>query len=535
MPAQRVRVLVAAGLQADAPDADQDLGAVGDHQRLADEIGGAAVALAAPVDVLVANRGGDLGRLAVVGCVVAAHDPLQLGKLADHVGQQVGLGKQRGAIRQRGVGADAGGDPGGDAPHAPDAIALAAELAVIDDLVERRNARLERALPVLVVEELRVGQARPDDALVAFDDARRVGRRDVADDEEAVGEPAVLLEQREVALVRLHRQDQAFRRHGEELRVEAAGEHVRQLDQRGDFVEQRVVVDRREPGRRGGGLQLAQDLGAAIGEAGDHGAFVAQLLLVAARIAQDDRRAAAFEAMAVRRPAGVEAERANRDDVFAVQRDEAVRRPDEAHARPAVFELVLHDLRDRQLREGAIERALQPFGERCAGSDGVEEERLALAVEPALQARHDGRVGAERGELLEQRRRRRAGRRQADARRHQLVRDRAIGGALRHRIDQHGETARRRVRRDVDARLEQRFRTQAGGEAVGERRCQLRQCLRRQLLDEQLDQQRPRRHGRHQAGCFASAPGRLAASCAATSSAHAFGAIGKPSRARLSR
>jgi hypothetical protein len=174
VPAQRIRVLVAGRLQADAPDADQDLGAVGDHQRLADEVGGAAVALAAPVDVLVANRGGDLGRLAVVGRVVAAHDPLQLGKLADHVGQQVGLGQQRGAIGQRCVGADAGGDPGRDAPHAPDAIALAAELAVVDDLVERRNARLERALPVLVVEELRVGQARPDDALVAFDDARRV-------------------------------------------------------------------------------------------------------------------------------------------------------------------------------------------------------------------------------------------------------------------------------------------------------------------------------------------------------------------------
>ena len=95
-------------------------------------------------------------------------------------------------------------------------------------------------LAVLVEEELGVGQARPHDALVALDrPALGSAGRDVADDEEAVGQPAGGVEQREVLLVRLHRQDQALRRHRQELGVEAAGQHVRPLDQRGHFVEQR--------------------------------------------------------------------------------------------------------------------------------------------------------------------------------------------------------------------------------------------------------------------------------------------------------
>ena len=51
--------------------------------------------------------------------------------------------------------------------HALDALALRAQLAVVDHLVQPRHARLERLLAVLVEEELGIGQARPHDALVA--------------------------------------------------------------------------------------------------------------------------------------------------------------------------------------------------------------------------------------------------------------------------------------------------------------------------------------------------------------------------------
>ncbi len=89
-------------------------------------------------------------------------------------------------------------------------------------------------------------------------------RLDVADQQEAVPELAVAIGQREVFLVLLHRQDQAFLRHGEERAIERAGVDGRPFDQRGDFVEQRVGHDdQRVLGRL---LQRGDDLRAACGE-----------------------------------------------------------------------------------------------------------------------------------------------------------------------------------------------------------------------------------------------------------------------------
>jgi hypothetical protein len=94
--------------------------------------------------------------LAVGQRVVAAHDALQLGELADHVGHEVGLGQHAAAAACcASVGAELGGDRRGQRLDALDALALGAELVVID---HRRQAaacdRFERLLAVLVEEEL---------------------------------------------------------------------------------------------------------------------------------------------------------------------------------------------------------------------------------------------------------------------------------------------------------------------------------------------------------------------------------------------
>ena len=179
---------------------------------------------------------------------------------------------------------------------------------MIDDLGQIEDARFERLLAVLVEEELGIGQARADDALVAADHGARVGRADVADDEELVGQLAGGVEQREVFLVGLHGQDQAFLRHGEEFFFELADQHVRAFDQRGHFVEQGIVVDRLATGLGSSGLELAGDFGAALGEGGDHGAVAGQLGGVFVGIGKDDRIDGRFKAVAVRFATGVQAE-----------------------------------------------------------------------------------------------------------------------------------------------------------------------------------------------------------------------------------
>jgi hypothetical protein len=105
--------------------------------------------------------------------VVAAHDALQLGELADHVGQQVGLGQQaRRGLRAPGLVAPQHlARSRARAPHALDAFALAAELVVVDHLRQACGTRPRASSSVLLEEELRVGQARAHHAFVAGDDA----------------------------------------------------------------------------------------------------------------------------------------------------------------------------------------------------------------------------------------------------------------------------------------------------------------------------------------------------------------------------
>ncbi len=229
---------------------------------------------------------------------------------------------------------------------------------MVDHLVEQRQARLEGLLAILVEEEFGIGQARPHDALVALDHGTGVVGADVADDEELVGQRAGAVEQREVLLVRLHRQDQALGRHGQELGLEAAQQDVRALDQGRHFVEQRVVFDRGQTLRVRGMLELAHDLGAAVCKSGHHRALGFQLVGVMVGVLQHHRRHLRFEAVPLRRAARLEAERGHRDDLGAMQRHQAMHRTHEVHARPAVAELVAHQLRDRQSCDRVLERAL---------------------------------------------------------------------------------------------------------------------------------------------------------------------------------
>jgi hypothetical protein len=199
----------------------------------------------------------------------------------------------------------------GNGAYALRAFALRAQLVVINHLAQAFDARSQRFLAVLVEEEFGIGQARAHDALVAANHRTGIRRADVADDQEFVRELARGIEQRKVFLVGLHREDQAFLRHAEELRFELADQHVGAFDQRGHFVEQRVVVNRLDAAADFGCScrELFDDLGLAFGKAGDHCAVFLQRGGVAVGVFQHDRVHRGFKAMAVRDVAGLQAQR----------------------------------------------------------------------------------------------------------------------------------------------------------------------------------------------------------------------------------
>ncbi len=110
--------------------------------------------------VVVADRVGDLGVDALLQRVVAAHHALQLGELADHAGDQIGLGEPRGLLGLVRIGADERGELAGEAGDALDALALRAEPVVEGDGVELLRLLFERDLQVLLPEEAGVRQPR---------------------------------------------------------------------------------------------------------------------------------------------------------------------------------------------------------------------------------------------------------------------------------------------------------------------------------------------------------------------------------------
>lgn len=427
----------------------------------------------------------DFFRLAVVARVVGAHRALQLGEFADHVGEQVGLRKTRGAARERGIDADHRGDFARERFETLHAFERGAELVVIDHVCKQRHALFEALLLVLREEELRICETRTHHALVAFDNLGGRLRIDIGHDQETRAQLAVLVREREILLVRLHREDQTFLRHLQELLVEAALIHDRPFDERVHFVEQRLRHhDAVFTGER---LQLRADGFAAVIEIRDDMRLRAQRfrVVVGARNGDETLRQ---KAMADGRIARIDAERAHRHDVAAVHGDKALHRTHELHV-GAVRTLIRHDLRDRQLGERFVERGLQAVGERRAGRGIAQEERLGLAVLRAFEFGEREVGEAQRGEFLRERRRGIAFLVERDRDRQHFFADLLLGRDIAHVADQHGKAAGRRILFERYGAFDQI----AGGEplddAFGERGAETREGFRREFFGEQLDEQ----------------------------------------------
>ncbi len=198
-----------------------------------------------------------LGRLALGQRIVAAHDPLQLGELADHAARQVGLGEPGRAaglrlVRPRHMFRDLDRQRF----HPRHLLGERAELRVKHDVLQRRHPAFERRLAILIPEEFGVGEARAQHPLVPGDDGGAlVLRLHIGDEQEARREPAGVIQEREIFLVRAHRRGEHLRRQRHEGVVDAPRQDHGPFDEAGHLLQQRIVAAKREPGgfRRGFG------------------------------------------------------------------------------------------------------------------------------------------------------------------------------------------------------------------------------------------------------------------------------------------
>ena len=297
------------------------------------------------------------------------------------------------------------------------------------------------------------------------------------------------IQQRKVFLVGFHREDQAFGRHGQELGLELRQQHVGPLDKGRDFVEQRVVVGKFQALRFSRCKQLAQNFSAALGEAGDHRALVTQLLRVAVGGPDRQRRRGGLETVALGGATRFQTQCADLHHLVAMQRHQAMCRAHKADAAPAVGQLVLHDFRDRQCRQRGRQCALQAGRQLHAGSHAVQEQRVGFAVDLTAQAWHGAGVFTQRGQFLQQHRGGAAVGTQAHRHGHQLVQHRLVERGSPHGTDVRGQAARRREHCQHRCVTGQSLHPQVTQQLPAKRFPQPLQGLRRQLFNEQLDQQ----------------------------------------------
>ena len=329
---------------------------------------------------------------------------------------------------------------------------------------------------------------------------------DVAHHQELVGQLACGVEQREVFLVGLHREDEAFLRHIEELFFKLADEHIGALDQRGHFVEQRVVFNgaRAVACLGGGSGQLAGDFGLARGKAGNHGAVALQHFGVLVGVRHHHRAHQGFKTVALRGATGAQAQRLDGHHGRAVQRDQAVRGAHKVNAAPAGqlavgLQLVAHHLGDGQLGNGLVQGFLQAGVQRGAGDQAVVEQRLGLAIGCTLERGHSGsgvgQVGAQCLQFFQQGGRGLALGIQAHAHGHEFLLNRLVLGLDRHMAHMGRQPARRGVGGDGSVGRGQALRPELVSQHRGEGIAQLLERLGGQLFHKQFDEKILGGHG----------------------------------------
>jgi hypothetical protein len=402
---------------------------------------------------------------------------------------------------------------------------LGAQLVVVDHVGQQRNARFQRLLLVLLEEELGVRQARAHHALVAADDGARVIRLDVRHDQEARAQLAVRIRQREVFLVGLHGQDQAFLRHRQEDFLEAALVHHRPFDQGGHFIQQRF----RHQDLVGAGLgqQLAADRFLALFRAGDDLALVLQHGGVVVGMRDVEGFAVRQEAVAEGAAAAGQAEQRQRHDGVAVQGQQRVDRAHELHGL-AVRALVAHHFRDRQLGDRFGQHRLQAVGELAARRGVAVEEALGLAVLGAFEIVDLQVREAQRGQLLAKGRARLAVLVEGHRHRQHFFADRLVRRSRAHVRDRHRQAARRGIGGNDAVGVEEVAGLQAIRDAVRKSGAQFDEGLRRQFFGLQFNEQ-GLVHDRSIL-LFWAQPTLISAA----STSGDFGSIGKPSFSRES-
>ena len=272
------------------------------------------------------NRIRDVVAEAVIARIVSAHEPLQFRELVDHLAGEVGFRQFARDTRLFGIRTGhEGRERLGELADPHGLVVNCAELRVEDDLLQFRQAARQRLFAILIPEEARIGEAGAQHALIAVDDClAAIFRFKVRDHDEARRQLAMCVMQREIFLVRAHRACQHFLWHGHELVVDKTHQRHGPFDEPRHLVQQRLVLDKRQPFRRCQRLRAFMDEVRALRRIeNDFG--VEELHVVIGEVLHREFRAA-HEAVAARLVARLDAIHLERHDLAAENAEDRMKR-----------------------------------------------------------------------------------------------------------------------------------------------------------------------------------------------------------------
>ena len=477
--AQSERILFAGRQLSDAEHPDERFDLVG--QSYGHRFGAGRQGIARKARLIVfTDRNGHFRRFPVIAGIVFTHDALKFGEFTDHQRTEIGLGEHRRTFGLFNGSTDRGGNATGNRLHAEHAFGLRTEFVVVHDMLQAGHAALERFLAVLFVEEFRIRQTGAHHAGVAgHDGVAAVLCLNMRDEGELIHELAVGGAHREILLIRLHGENQAFFRHRKELLFEFRHINHRPFGERRRFIDQ--VFGRNE--RTVVGLcslfEFRDENRTAFGVIGDH---LRRLHFGFVSIRRRNFNGSMrMEAVSHRRTAGFKPEHRHGHHVRTVKRGEVLHRTHELHRRHTVGQLIIHHLRNGQRLHGSFKRLLKTRGEFNPRAHAFVVKLFVLTVVFALQSLYRT-FNAERRHLPHERRRRLTVRTDTHLHRHQLLAEGFVRGLREHVRNENGHTAGGSKRLHGAFVRHEVGRLQVRGDAVGKSGGQFFQCLRRQFF-----------------------------------------------------
>src|SRR5208282_2665373 len=235
----------------DGEAADERVKFIGEGDDASGEIPGHVV-LKAGGEVVVVDGLSDNRRFTLGARVESTDDALEFGKFANHVGDEVALGEEGGAVRKLGLAGEWCGSGVGlgdfeisdEVTHALDFEAVAAEAGFVKDGVELGDIVGEPTFDLVGgPEEASIGETRAENAFVSGAHGAAEVAVGIDDGEEVRRQRGIFFLKGKIFLMVAHHGNQDFGRKLEKRRVEASQDGSGILVQVGHPVEQvRILV-----------------------------------------------------------------------------------------------------------------------------------------------------------------------------------------------------------------------------------------------------------------------------------------------------